>query len=68
VPVELFPSGLRAVASALPSYWYAEAGREAAASGAPAVLPLLVLTGFAALFAALTVVVARRRPLTAVAG
>ena len=68
VPVEVFPSGLRAVASALPSYWYAEAGREAAASGAPAVLPLLVLTGFAALFAALTVVVARRRPLTAVAG
>ena len=68
VPVELFPSGLRAVASAMPSYWYAEAGREAVAGGAAAVLPLLVLTGFTALFAALTVVVARRRPLTAVAG
>jgi ABC-2 type transport system permease protein len=68
VPVELFPSGLRAVAHALPSYWYAEAGREAAAGSGPELLPLLVLAGFAALFAALTVVVARRRPLTAVAG
>jgi ABC-2 type transport system permease protein len=68
VPVELFPSGLRAVSRALPSYWYAEAGREAAAGSGPAVLPLLVLAGFAALFAALTVVVARHRPLTAVAG
>ncbi len=68
VPVEVFPSGLRAVAAALPSYWYAEAGREAAAGTGPAVVPLLVLAGFAALFAALAVVVARRRPLTAVAG
>ncbi|SFO59838.1 ABC-2 type transport system permease protein [Geodermatophilus obscurus] len=68
VPVELFPSGLRVVAHALPSYWYAEAGREAAAGSGPELLPLLVLAGFAALFAALTVVVARRRPLTAVAG
>ncbi|MGY1702421.1 ABC transporter permease [Geodermatophilus sp. SYSU D00766] len=67
VPVELFPSGLRAVAHVLPSYWYAEAGR-AAAGGSVPVLPLLVLTGAAAVCAALTVAVARRRSLTAVAG
>ncbi len=68
VPVWLFPSGLQAVAHALPSYWYAEMGHQAAAGSAPALLPVLWLAGFAALFAALTVVVARRRPLTAVAG
>ncbi|HYO34619.1 MAG TPA: ABC transporter permease [Geodermatophilus sp.] len=68
VPVELFPSGLRAFAHTLPSYWYAEAGRDVAAGGPPAPLPLALLTGFAVAFAALTVLVARRRPLTAVAG
>ncbi|MGY1717183.1 ABC transporter permease [Geodermatophilus sp. SYSU D01106] len=68
VPVELFPSGLRAFAQVLPSYWYAEAGRDVAAGGVPAVLPLALLTGFAVAFAALAVGVARRRPLTATAG
>ncbi|SNS06285.1 ABC-2 type transport system permease protein [Geodermatophilus saharensis] len=68
VPVEVFPSGLRVVAHALPSYWYAQAGRDAAADGVPAALPLLVLAAFALAFAALAVVVARRRPLAAVAG
>jgi ABC-2 type transport system permease protein len=68
VPVELFPSGLRAVAHGLPSYWYAETGRAAAGGELPAVLAVAALVGFAAVFGALAVLVARRRPLTAVAG
>ena len=35
VPAELFPGGLQAVAHALPSYWYAEIGRDVAAGEAP---------------------------------
>ena len=68
VPVELFPSGLRAVAHALPSYWYAETGRAAAGGGLPSVLAVAALVGFAVAFAALAVLVARRRPPAAVAG
>ncbi|MEX5718948.1 ABC transporter permease [Geodermatophilus maliterrae] len=68
VPVELFPSGLRAVAHGLPSYWYAEAGRAAAGGQLPSVAAAGALVAFAAVFAALAVLVARRRPLTAVAG
>jgi ABC-2 type transport system permease protein len=68
VPVELFPAGLRAVAHGLPSYWYAETGRAAAAGELPPVLAVGALVGFTAVFAALAVLVARRRPLTAVAG
>ena len=68
VPVELFPSGLRAVASGLPSYWYAETGRAAAGGALPPALAVVALAGFAAGFAGLAVLVARRRPLTAVAG
>jgi ABC-2 type transport system permease protein len=68
VPVEIFPSGMRAVAHALPSYWYAEAGRGAATDGLPAPVTLLALAAFGAAFAGLTVIVARRRPLAAVAG
>jgi ABC-2 type transport system permease protein len=68
VPVELFPSGLRAVAHGLPSYWYAETGRAAAAGQLPPVLAVGALVGFTAVFAALAVLVARRRPSTAVAG
>ena len=68
VPVEIFPSGLRAVAHGLPSYWYAETGRAAAAGELPPVLAVGALVGFTAVFAALAVLVARRRPLTAVAG
>ncbi len=68
VPVELFPAGLRAVAHGLPSYWYAETGRAAAAGELPPVLAVGALVGFTAVFAALAVLMARRRPLTAVAG
>ncbi|MGY1813656.1 ABC transporter permease [Blastococcus sp. SYSU D00820] len=68
VPVELFPQGLADVARALPSYWYAELGRDVAAGSAPSATAVLVLAGFAALFAAAALAVARRRPLAAVAG
>jgi ABC-2 type transport system permease protein len=68
VPVEVFPESLQAVARGLPSYWYAELGREVAAGAAPTAGPVLALAGFAAAFAALAVAVGRRRPLHAVAG
>jgi ABC-2 type transport system permease protein len=66
-PVDLFPSGLATLAHTLPSYWYAELGRDIAA-GTPSGLPALMLAGYAALFAVAALVVARRRPLHAVAG
>jgi ABC-2 type transport system permease protein len=68
VPVEVFPSGLRAVAHGLPSYWYAETGRAAAGGALPSAPAVAALVGFAVLFGALAVLVARRRPLAAVAG
>ena len=68
VPAELFPGGLQAVAHALPSYWYAELGRDVAAGDAPSVLGVGVLVLFAAAATALAATVARRRPLYAVAG
>jgi ABC-2 type transport system permease protein len=66
-PVEAFPSGMVGLAHAMPSYWYAELGRDVAA-GTPWALPVLVLAGFGLLFAAASLLVARRRPLHAVAG
>jgi ABC-2 type transport system permease protein len=66
-PVELFPSGLAAVAHALPSYWYAELGRDVAAGSAPGTA-VLMLAAFGALFSVAALVVGRRRPLLAVAG
>ncbi|WP_029429627.1 ABC transporter permease [Blastococcus sp. URHD0036] len=68
VPVEVFPAGLRAVAHGLPSYWYAELGRDVAAGQPPAPVAVLALIGFAALAGALAAAVARRRPMYAVAG
>ncbi|MGY1709244.1 ABC transporter permease [Geodermatophilus sp. SYSU D00758] len=68
VPVQLFPDALRALAQTLPSYWYAEMGRDVAAGAAPAPLTVLALAGFAAAFGLLATAVARRRPLHAVAG
>ncbi|TFV64353.1 ABC transporter permease [Geodermatophilus sp. DF01-2] len=68
VPVQLFPESLRALAHTLPSYWYAELGREVVAGDGPALLTVLAVAGFAAAFAVLTAVVLRRRPLHAVAG
>jgi ABC-2 type transport system permease protein len=68
VPVQVFPQALQTVARALPSYWYAELGRDVAAGGAPATGTLLALAGFTAAFAALAAMVARRRPLHATTG
>ena len=67
-PVEVFPDSMRTLAHAMPSYWYAQLGRDVAAGGAPSATAVLALTAFTAGFAALAVVVARRRPLYAVAG
>ncbi|WP_222193263.1 ABC transporter permease [Modestobacter italicus] len=66
-PVEQFPDGMAAVARTLPSYWFAELGRDVA-EGAPAGAPVAVLGGYGVLFAAAALAVARRRPLHAVAG
>jgi ABC-2 type transport system permease protein len=66
-PVEAFPAGMVPLAHAMPSYWYAELGRDVAAD-TPSALPVLVLGGFGLLFAAGALLVARRRPLHAVAG
>ena len=66
-PVEAFPAGMVPLAHAMPSYWYAELGRNIAAD-TPSALPVLVLAGFGVLFGAGALLVARRRPLHAVAG
>lgn len=68
VPVEVFPETMRTIAHAMPSYWYAELGRDVVAGGTPSGLAVLALAGFTATFAVLSVFVARRRPLYAVAG
>jgi ABC-2 type transport system permease protein len=67
VPVEVFPSGMVGVAHALPSFWYAQLGRDVAA-GTGVGAPVAVLVGFALLFTVLALLVARRRPLHAVVG
>ena len=67
-PVEVFPESLRTVAHAMPSYWYAQLGRDVAGGSGPAAQAVLAMVAFTTAFAALAVVVARRRPLYAVAG
>ena len=67
-PVEILPDGLVALARAMPSYWFAQLGRDVVAGEVPSGGGMLVLAGFTATFAVLAVVVARRRPLHAVAG
>ena len=68
VPVEVFPASMRGVAHAMPSYWYAQLGRDVASGSSPSAGAVAVLAGFAVVFALLAVAVARRRPLYAVAG
>ena len=68
VPVEIFPSGMRALAHGMPSYWYAQLGRDVASGAAPSASAALVLAGFAAGFAALAWAVSRWRPMYAVSG
>jgi ABC-2 type transport system permease protein len=67
-PVEVFPAGLRSMAHGLPSYWFAQLGRDVVAGNAPSAAAVLALVAFTAAFAALAVAVARRRPLHAVSG
>ena len=67
IPVEVFPAGMVGLAHAMPSYWYAELGRDVA-DGTAAACPVLALAGYGALFAVVAVAVGRRRPLHAVAG
>ena len=67
VPLEMFPDGMVGLAHVMPSYWFAELGRDVAA-GTVAVTPVLVLAGYGVLFAVAALAVARRRPLHAVAG
>jgi ABC-2 type transport system permease protein len=68
VPVQIFPSGMRALAHGMPSYWYAELGRDVVAGGGPATGAVLALAGFAAGFAVLAWAVTRWRPMYAVSG
>jgi ABC-2 type transport system permease protein len=68
VPVQFFPDALQTVARALPSYWYAELGRDVAAGSTPPLTSVAALAGFAAAFAVLAAFVASRRPLHAVSG
>jgi len=67
-PVEILPGGLVALAHAMPSYWYAQLGRDVVSGSAPSAQAVLVLVAFAAVFATAAVGVARVRPLHAVAG
>jgi ABC-2 type transport system permease protein len=67
-PVDILPAGLVDLAHAMPSYWYAQLGRDVVAGSAPSGVALVVLAGFAAVFTAGGLVVARLRPLHAVVG
>ncbi|NEK86651.1 ABC transporter permease [Blastococcus saxobsidens] len=67
-PVEMLPEAMRGLAYSLPSYWYAELGRGVITGGLPAAVAVLAIAAYTAAFGALAVLVARRRPLYAVAG
>ncbi|MGY5885347.1 ABC transporter permease [Modestobacter lacusdianchii] len=66
-PVEQFPDGMATVARTLPSYWFAELGRDVA-DGTPTGAPVALLGAYGVLFAVAALAVARRRPLHAVVG
>ncbi len=66
-PVEVFPAGMVGVAHLMPSYWFAELGRDLAGGVSPAG-PVAALAVYGAVFALVALAVARRRPLHAVAG
>ena len=67
-PVEMLPGAMRGLAYALPSYWYAELGRGVVLDGFPGPAAALAIAAYTAGFGFLAVLVARRRPLYAVAG
>lgn len=68
VPVDIFPSGMKTLAHTMPSYWYAQLGRDVAAGAAPSTGAVVVLAAFTAGFAALAWAVSRWRPMYAVSG
>jgi ABC-2 type transport system permease protein len=68
VPVDIFPSGMKALAHAMPSYWYARLGRDVVSGVAPSVAAIAALAGFTAAFATLAWAVSRWRPMYAVSG
>jgi ABC-2 type transport system permease protein len=68
VPAEAFPSGMRTLAHGMPSYWYAQLGRDVAAGIAPSGTAVLAMAGFTAGFAVLAWAVSRWRPMYAVSG
>jgi ABC-2 type transport system permease protein len=59
---------MRALAHAMPSYWYAQLGRAVAAGIAPSGTSVLAMAGFTGGFAALVWAVSRWRPMYAVSG
>jgi ABC-2 type transport system permease protein len=67
-PVEMLPEAMRGLAYSLPSYWYAELGRGVVTGGAPAAVAVLAIAAYTVGFGMLSVLVARRRPMYAVAG
>jgi ABC-2 type transport system permease protein len=68
VPVDIFPASMKAIAHAMPSYWYAELGRNVAAGASLSGVAVVVLAGFTATFAVLSLAVSRWRPMYAVSG
>jgi ABC-2 type transport system permease protein len=67
-PVPMLPEVVRGLAYSLPSYWYAELGRGVVTDGLPSAAAVLAVAAYTAGFGVLSVLVARRRPLYAVAG
>jgi ABC-2 type transport system permease protein len=67
-PVEMLPEAMRGLAYTLPSYWYAELGRDVVTDGLPAPAAVLAIAGYTVGFGMLAALVARHRPLYAVAG
>jgi ABC-2 type transport system permease protein len=68
VPAEVFPSSMRTLAHGMPSYWYAQLGRDVAAGSAPSGAAVLAMAAFTAGSAALAWAVSRWRPMYAVSG
>lgn len=68
VPVDIFPASMKALAHAVPSYWYAQIGRDVAAGAEPSAVAVAASAGFTAGFAALAWAVSRWRPMYAVSG
>jgi ABC-2 type transport system permease protein len=68
VPVDVFPASMRGLAHAMPSYWYAQLGRDVAAGTGLSAAAVGMIAGFTAVFAAAAWAVSRWRPMYAVSG